>query len=121
MAASSIARRLSSSTPGEHPNLGRCAFVGEGGPISLPVSELLIHEQVTLHGSWATSLRHTEELLEHLVRWSLHPERIVTHRFTLDQADEAHRVGDRGAAHRASPWEVGSVHRIAPPAQPAHR
>ena len=85
------------------------------------MSELLIHEQVTLHGSWATSLRHTEELLEHLVRWSLHPERIVTHRFTLDQADEAHRGGDRGAAHRASPWEVGSVHRIAPPAQSAHR
>jgi hypothetical protein len=28
----------------------------------------------------------------------LHPERIVTDRFTLDQADEAYRVADRGAA-----------------------
>ena len=31
---------------------GRCAFVGEGGEISFAVSELLIHKQVTLHGSW---------------------------------------------------------------------
>jgi threonine dehydrogenase-like Zn-dependent dehydrogenase len=37
------------------------------------------------------------ELLERLVRWDLHPERIVTHRFRLDQADEAYRVADRGA------------------------
>jgi threonine dehydrogenase-like Zn-dependent dehydrogenase len=77
---------------------GRCAFVGEGGQIAFAVSELLIHKQVTLHGSWVTSLSHMEELLEHLVRWELHPERIVTHRFTLDQADEAYRVADRGAA-----------------------
>jgi threonine dehydrogenase-like Zn-dependent dehydrogenase len=77
---------------------GRCAFVGEGGQISFPVSELLIHKQITLHGSWVTSLRHMEELLEHLVRWDLHPERIVTHRFPLDQADEAYRVADRGDA-----------------------
>jgi len=77
---------------------GRCAFVGEGGDISFAVSELLIHKQVTLHGSWVTSLRHMEDLLEHLVRWGLHPERIVTHRFALDQADEAYRVADRGAA-----------------------
>jgi threonine dehydrogenase-like Zn-dependent dehydrogenase len=74
---------------------GRCAFVGEGGEISFAVSELLIHKQITLHGSWVTSLRHMEELLEHLVRWELHPERIVTDRFPLDQAC---RVADRGAA-----------------------
>jgi threonine dehydrogenase-like Zn-dependent dehydrogenase len=77
---------------------GRCAFVGEGGQITFPVSELLIHKQISLHGSWVTSLRHMADLLEHLVRWNLHPERIVTHRFRLDQADEAYRTADRGAA-----------------------
>jgi threonine dehydrogenase-like Zn-dependent dehydrogenase len=77
---------------------GRCAFVGEGGQITFPVSELLIHKQITLHGSWVTSLGHMEELLEHLVRWHLHPERIVTHRYPLPQADEAYRIADRGAA-----------------------
>jgi threonine dehydrogenase-like Zn-dependent dehydrogenase len=77
---------------------GRCAFVGEGGQISFPVSELLIHKQITLYGSWVTSLRHMEDLLEHLVRWQLHPETVVTHRFRLDQADQAYRIADQGAA-----------------------
>jgi threonine dehydrogenase-like Zn-dependent dehydrogenase len=77
---------------------GRSAFVGEGGQITFAVSELLIHKQITLYGSWVTSLRHMEELLEHLVRWNLHPERIVTHRYSLQQADEAYRVADQGAA-----------------------
>ena len=77
---------------------GRCAFVGEGGQISFAVSELLIHKQITLCGSWVTSLRHMEDLLEHLVRWQLHPETVVTHRFRLDQADQAYRIADQGAA-----------------------
>jgi threonine dehydrogenase-like Zn-dependent dehydrogenase len=77
---------------------GRCVFVGEGGEITFPVSELLIHKQIALYGSWVTSLRHMEELLERLVRWGLHPELIVTHRYPLQRADEAYRVADRGAA-----------------------
>lgn len=77
---------------------GRCAFVGEGGDITFAVSELLIHHQVTLYGSWVTSLRHMEDLLERLVRWNLHPEAIVTHRFALQQAGEAYRVADAGAS-----------------------
>jgi threonine dehydrogenase-like Zn-dependent dehydrogenase len=76
---------------------GRCAFVGEGGQITFAVSELLIHKQISLHGSWVTSLRHMADLLEHLVRWDLHPDRIVTHRFRLDEADEAYRIADQGA------------------------
>ena len=81
---------------------GRCAFVGEGGELTFAVSELLIHAQITLIGSWVTSLRHMEELLEHLVRWNLHPERIVTHRFALAEADEAYRVADGGAAGKVT-------------------
>jgi threonine dehydrogenase-like Zn-dependent dehydrogenase len=75
---------------------GRCAFVGEGGSITFAVSDLLIHKQVSLHGSWVTSLRHMAELLEHLTRWGLHPERTVTHRFPLDEAGEAYRTADGG-------------------------
>jgi threonine dehydrogenase-like Zn-dependent dehydrogenase len=77
---------------------GRCAFVGEGGQITFAVSELLIHQQITLHGSWVTSLGHMAELLERLVRWNLQPERIITHRYPLNQAEEAYRIADRGAA-----------------------
>jgi threonine dehydrogenase-like Zn-dependent dehydrogenase len=75
---------------------GRCAFVGEGGSITFAVSDLLIHKQVSLHGSWVTSLRHMAEVLEHLTRWGLHPERTVTHRFPLDEAGEAYRTADGG-------------------------
>jgi threonine dehydrogenase-like Zn-dependent dehydrogenase len=39
-----------------------------------------------------------EDLQEHLVRWQLRPETVVTHRFRLDQADEAYRIADRGAS-----------------------
>jgi len=58
----------------------------------------LIHNQITLYGSWVTSLRHMEDLLEHLVRRRLHPEIIVTHRLTLDQADQAYQIAAQGAA-----------------------
>ena len=77
---------------------GRCAFLGEGGQISFAVSELLIHKQITLYGSWVTSLRHMEDLLEHLVRWHLRPETIVTDRFALEDADKAYQVAAEGHA-----------------------
>jgi len=75
---------------------GRCVFVGEGGTIDFDVSPFLIHPQITLFGSWVTSLPHMEELVERLSRWNLHPEKTVTHRFTLDQAAEAYDVADKG-------------------------
>ena len=75
---------------------GRCAFVGEGGQVTFDVSPLLIHKQVTLYGSWVTSLRHMQDVLERLVRWGVHPHDTVTHRFPLDEADQAYRVADAG-------------------------
>ena len=75
---------------------GRCVFVGEGGSIDFAVSELLIHKQITLYGSWVTSLKHLEDLLERLDRWGLHPEKTVTHRLPLSQAAEAYRLADEG-------------------------
>lgn len=75
---------------------GRCAYVGEGGTVSFEVSRLLIHKQITLYGSWVTSLKHMEDLVERLARWELHPERIVTHALPLEQAAEAYRIADEG-------------------------
>ncbi len=76
---------------------GRCAFVGEGGPVTLDVSPELIHQQVSVHGSWVTSIPHMRELLGLLDRWDLHPERLVTHRFTLEEAGAAYKVADAGS------------------------
>ena len=77
---------------------GRCAFVGEGNDVTFDVSQLLIHHQITLYGSWVTSLQHMSDLLERLARWGLHPEAIVTDRFGLEQADDAYRVAADGAS-----------------------
>lgn len=75
---------------------GRCAFVGEGGTLSLDPSPDIIHKQITIHGSWVTSLGSMEDLVERLVRWELHPETLTTHRFPLGKADEAYATMDAG-------------------------
>lgn len=75
---------------------GRLVFIGEGGEVSFAPSPLLIHKQLTLHGSWVCSIGQMEELVELLVRWNLHPEAIVTHRFRLDQTREAYETFDSG-------------------------
>jgi threonine dehydrogenase-like Zn-dependent dehydrogenase len=81
---------------------GRCAFVGEGGHVTLDVSQELIHRQITLHGSWVTSLRHMSELLANLVRWNLRPDVTVTDRFALADAGAAYKVADAGTAGKVA-------------------
>ncbi|MHC4717228.1 MAG: zinc-dependent alcohol dehydrogenase family protein [Planctomycetota bacterium] len=75
---------------------GRCAFVGEGGTVEFDVSGVLIHEQITLYGSWVTSLKHLEDLVERLDRLGLHPEHTCTHKLPLAEAAQAYRLADEG-------------------------
>ena len=75
---------------------GRAVLVGEGGRLEVDVSPLLIHPQLTLLGSWVTSVGRMEELVERLARWGLHPDTTVTDTFPLAAAEEAYRVADEG-------------------------
>jgi threonine dehydrogenase-like Zn-dependent dehydrogenase len=85
---------------------GRVVFIGEGGSVEFAPSPLLIHKQLTLHGSWVCSIGQMEDLVELLVRWNLHPETIVTHRFSLSQAQEAYETFDSGTTGKvAIVWE----------------
>jgi threonine dehydrogenase-like Zn-dependent dehydrogenase len=85
---------------------GRVVYVGEGGTVAFAPSPLLIHKQLTLHGSWVCSMPQMSNLIEHLVRWGLHPDRLVTHRFQLDQAREAYDIFDGGKTGKvAIVWE----------------
>ena len=75
---------------------GRCVLIGEGGRLELDVSPVLIHPQLTVHGSWVTSTWRMEQLVEQLVRWDLHPEVTVTDRFALDEVARAYELADAG-------------------------
>jgi threonine dehydrogenase-like Zn-dependent dehydrogenase len=71
---------------------GKMVMIGEGGTVSFNPSPDIIHDQKTIYGSWVTSTWLMEELVERLVRWNLHPEEIITHRFSLDKAAEAYAL-----------------------------
>ncbi len=73
---------------------GRTALVGEGGRLTIDVSEVLIHRQLTVHGSWVSSTWRMAELLDNLERWGLHPEVVVTDRLALVDAQAAYAVAD---------------------------
>ena len=81
---------------------GRCVLVGEGNRMDFDVSNMLIHKQISLMGSWVTSLPRMESLVQMLVRWNLHPERIVTDRFALADAGAAYRTADEGQAGKVA-------------------
>lgn len=104
----SAAIECSGSPAGRHTAItaltrwGRLAFVGEGGNLTVDVSAQIIHKQLTLVGSWVTSLGHMTELSQRLAAWDLHPENVVTHRFGLDDADNAYGLADQGSAGKVA-------------------
>ncbi len=86
---------------------GRIALVGEGGTLTVNPSPDMIHEQKTVYGSWVTSTWLMEELVERLVRWKLHPEEIVTHRFPLEQAGDAYSLMASGKCGKVAVCPAG--------------
>ncbi len=75
---------------------GKVAFVGEGNTVEFEPSRDIIHNQITVYGSWVTSVPHLEELVEKIGRWDMHPDITVTHTFPLNKADEAYDLMDQG-------------------------
>ena len=81
---------------------GKIAFVGEGNTVGFNPSPDIIHPQKSIYGSWVTSIWLMENLVEELVRWNLHPDVLVTHRFPLDKADEAYKLMDVGTCGKVA-------------------
>lgn len=71
---------------------GKICFIGEGGRVEFLPSPDIIHDQKTIYGSWVTSIWKMEEVVERIVRWGIHPEDLVTHRFPLEKAGEAYAL-----------------------------
>lgn len=81
---------------------GRTVLVGEGGTLTTDVSAELIHRQITLYGSWVTSVQRMRELLENLDRWGMHPGHVVTHTYPLADVDQAYRTADSGVGGKVA-------------------
>ncbi|MEG2512487.1 MAG: zinc-binding dehydrogenase [Acetivibrio sp.] len=71
---------------------GNVVFLGEQGTVTFEPSPLLLHKNLTLHGSWVTSINNMERLVELLDRKKIHPSQIITHRFPLKKTPEAFEI-----------------------------
>ncbi|HXM81429.1 MAG TPA: zinc-binding dehydrogenase [Burkholderiales bacterium] len=73
---------------------GTVCFVGEGGEVTLDVSRDLLRKQLTLIGSWTFSAMGQAECARFVVDNRISLEKIFSHRWKLEQAEEAYRVFD---------------------------
>ncbi|PLR75254.1 alcohol dehydrogenase [Bacillus sp. V3-13] len=80
---------------------GRVAFVGESKETTIKPSPQLIRKQVTVMGSWYFPIQEFPEIAEFIVRHNLPVEKLVTHRFKLDEAETAFRLFDERKTEKA--------------------
>jgi threonine dehydrogenase-like Zn-dependent dehydrogenase len=73
---------------------GRVAFVGEGGNTTFDISQHMIRRQLTIHASWTFSAVGQEECARFIAEKKIPLKKLLTHRFTLDQAEAAYRLFD---------------------------
>ncbi len=74
---------------------GVACFVGEGGTVTLDVSPELLRKQLTILGSWTFSNFVQAQCARFIADRRIDVEHLFTHRWRLDQAEEAYRVFDR--------------------------
>lgn len=73
---------------------GTACYVGERGQVTLDVSPDMIRRQVTLVASWTFSTGGQAECAEFVADHGIDVDKLFTHRWRLDQAEEAYRVFD---------------------------
>jgi len=73
---------------------GTVCFVGEGGEVTLDVSRDLLRKQLTLIGSWTFSAMGQAECARFIADNKIPLEKIFSHRWKLEQAEEAYRLFD---------------------------
>jgi threonine dehydrogenase-like Zn-dependent dehydrogenase len=73
---------------------GTVCFVGEGGDVTLDVSRDMLRKQLTLIGSWTFSAMGQLECARFVADNRIDLDAIFSHRWKLEQADEAYRLFD---------------------------
>jgi threonine dehydrogenase-like Zn-dependent dehydrogenase len=73
---------------------GTVCFVGEGGDVTINVSPDMLRKQLTIIGSWTFSWQGQADCARFVVDHKLHVDRLFTHQWKLEQAEEAYRLFD---------------------------
>jgi len=73
---------------------GTTCFVGEGKDVTLEVSPDMLRKQLTIVASWTFSRSGQAECAEFVAKNGIQVDKLFTHRFALDQAEEAYRIFD---------------------------
>jgi D-arabinose 1-dehydrogenase-like Zn-dependent alcohol dehydrogenase len=73
---------------------GKACFVGEGGDVTLDVSNDLLRRQVTLIGSWTFSKHGQAECANFVAEKNVNVDKLFTHTWSLDNAKEAYELFD---------------------------
>ena len=73
---------------------GTVGFVGEGGKVTLDVSRDMIRKQMTIVASWTFSSIGQAECAQFVVDRNIDVDALFTHRWSLDQAEEAYQLFD---------------------------
>jgi len=74
---------------------GTACFVGEGGDVTIDVSPDMIRRQLTIVASWTFSTVGQADCADFVAERKIAVDKLFTHRWTLEQADEAYRLFDR--------------------------
>jgi threonine dehydrogenase-like Zn-dependent dehydrogenase len=74
---------------------GKVCLVGEGGEITLDVSNEMLRKQVTVLGSWTFSMSWQAECARFIAERKVAVDDLFTDRWHLDQAEEAYKLCDR--------------------------
>jgi threonine dehydrogenase-like Zn-dependent dehydrogenase len=80
---------------------GTACFVGERGQVTLDVSQDLLRRQVTLVGSWTFSRQGQAECAEFVADRKIPVDTLFTHRWRLEQAEDAYRLFDTQTTGKA--------------------
>jgi threonine dehydrogenase-like Zn-dependent dehydrogenase len=73
---------------------GTVGLVGEGNKLSVDVSQDLLRRQLTLVASWTFSTVGQAECARFIADRRIPVDRLITHRFRLDEAEEAYKLFD---------------------------
>jgi 2-desacetyl-2-hydroxyethyl bacteriochlorophyllide A dehydrogenase len=74
---------------------GTVCFVGEGGNVTIDVSPDMLRKQLTIVGSWTFSKVGQAECAQFIADRNIEVDDLFTHRWKLDQAEEAYRLFDQ--------------------------